>query len=124
VLDGLTRTAHITKMKFAPAVDGPYYAVILTSQHSGKSADAYMSAAKRMLELAREQPGYLGVEAAHQPNGYGITVSYWSSLEAIQAWRENGEHTLTRERGRGEWYAGYELRVAKIEYARSFRAGA
>ena len=37
----------------------------------------------RMVELATGQPGFLGVESARGPDGIGITVSYWSSLEAI-----------------------------------------
>jgi heme-degrading monooxygenase HmoA len=75
-----------------------------------------------MFELAAAQPGYLGVETAHEAGGFGITVSYWASLDAISAWRAQVEHTLARERGRAEWYLGYELRVAKVERAYGFRA--
>lgn len=79
--------------------------------------------AKRMFELAAQQPGYLGVETAHESTGFGITVSYWSSLAAIEAWKAQVEHTVARERGRSEWYRGYELRIAKVERAYGFRAG-
>lgn len=109
--------------RLAPRLEPPYYAVIFASQHSGKSPTDYMSTAKRMFELASQQPGYLGVESAHEATGFGITVSYWSSLEAIQAWKAQAEHTLARERGRGEWYLGYELRITKVERAYGFRAG-
>lgn len=35
-----------------------------------------------MIGLARQQPGFLGVEPAR--NEVGITVSYWKSLGAIK----------------------------------------
>ena len=107
--------------RFAPRPEPPYYAVIFASQHSGAGGADYASSAKRMFELAAEQPGYLGVESTHGADGFGITVSYWNSLEAIAAWRKHAEHTLTRERGRAEWYLGYELRIAKVERAYGFR---
>ncbi len=112
----------MSALRFAPRPEPPYYAVIFASQHSGASGADYGSTAKRMFELAAEQPGYLGVESAHGADGFGITVSYWASLDAIAAWRKQTEHTLARERGRTEWYLGYELRIAKVERAYGFRA--
>jgi len=43
----------------------------------------YAEEARRILELASNQPGFLGFESARQD--IGISVSYWASLEAIQA---------------------------------------
>jgi len=45
----------------------------------------------------------------------GITVSYWDSLEAIQKWKHNVEHTEVREKGRTLWYKKYQLRICKVE---------
>jgi heme-degrading monooxygenase HmoA len=45
----------------------------------------------------------------------GITVSYWESLEAIKAWKQNAEHLVAQSRGRGEWYASFKLRICKVE---------
>lgn len=97
--------------------DPPYYAVIFTSVRTPADAAAYEAMAERMVELAREQPGYLGVESARGPDGLGITVSYWTSEEAIRAWREHAEHQVAQSQGRREWYAQYELRVARVERA-------
>jgi hypothetical protein len=44
-------------------------------------------------------------------------VSYWSSQEAIAAWKEHAEHKLAQEAGKRVWYADYQLRVAKVERA-------
>lgn len=94
----------------------PYYAVIFTSQRTAQ-LDGYDDTADRMVELAAQQPGYLGVESTRGADGLGITVSYWQSLEDIAAWRKHAEHALARGRGRAEWYQRYDLRIAKVERA-------
>ncbi|APC17962.1 hypothetical protein BLL42_20315 [Pseudomonas frederiksbergensis] len=97
----------------------PYYAVIFTSLRT--TADqGYEQAAQRMVELARDQPGFLGVESARGEDGLGITVSYWSSEEAILAWKQHAEHSATRERGRASWYEAFHTRVCKVERAYAF----
>ncbi|WP_191487271.1 antibiotic biosynthesis monooxygenase family protein [Pseudomonas sp. FEN] len=92
----------------------PYYAVIFTSLRT-EGDHGYGEAARRMLELAREQPGFLGVESARGEDGLGITVSYWSSEAAILAWKQHAEHSEIRERGRSTWYQAFHTRVCKVE---------
>ena len=94
----------------------PYYAVIFTSQRTAGD-DGYAETAERMVALARQQPGFLGVESVRSADGAGITVSYWSSEEAIVGWRQHAEHSLAREQGRKSWYAQFNVRVAKVERA-------
>lgn len=102
---------------FAGTPEPPYYAVIFASQRREDANVSYAEAAQRMLELAAQQPGFLGVESARDTAGFGITVSYWESEEAILAWKRNAEHTAVRARGRLEWYEHFEVRVAKVERA-------
>jgi len=97
-------------------VKPPYYAVIFSSQRQGGD-DGYEATADRMVELAAQQPGYLGVESVRGADGFGITVSYWESEDAIAGWRQHLEHVAARERGRNAWYSHYELRVARVERA-------
>lgn len=101
---------------FARTPDAPYYAVIFTSQRTAVDG-GYGVVADRMVELASQQPGFLGVESARDANGLGITVSYWASLEAIAAWRAHGEHRVAQAAGRNKWYSHFELRVARVERA-------
>ena len=68
-----------------------------------------------MVELAAGQPGYLGVESVRDGDGVGITVSYWSSLEAVRAWKAEAEHRLAQQAGRQRWYERYRLRVCRVE---------
>jgi heme-degrading monooxygenase HmoA len=95
----------------------PYYAVVFTSIRTPTDPAGYAVTADRMVELARQQPGFLGIESARGTDGLGITVSYWLSEEAIRAWHEQAEHRLAQAAGREKWYAAYELRVARVERA-------
>jgi heme-degrading monooxygenase HmoA len=98
----------------AKTPEPPYYAVIFTSQRSAEDR-GYGQMAERMVELAAQQPGFLGVESARDAEGLGITVSYWSSAEAIAAWKSEAEHRVAQAQGKRVWYADYFLRVAKVE---------
>lgn len=91
----------------------PYYAVIFTSLRTEGDNDSYADMGKRMVELAQQQPGYLGHESAR--DGLGITVSYWQSLEDIRNWKMNAEHLLAQRYGKEKWYAAYKVRICKVE---------
>ena len=101
-----------------------YHTVVFTNRRTAwgdEAADTdYGAAAARMEELARSMPGFLGIDSVRGADGTGITVSYWADEAAIAAWRDHPEHLDTQARGREEWYEWYELRVGRIERARSF----
>ncbi|SFW73825.1 antibiotic biosynthesis monooxygenase family protein [Chitinophaga sancti] len=90
----------------------PYYAVIFTSLRTDVE-DGYKDTATLMVELAKTQPGYLGVESAR--DGVGITVSYWKSLEAIRNWKQQADHIIAQQLGREKWYAQYKTRICLVE---------
>lgn len=88
----------------------PYYAVIFTSIRTEGDA-GYAQTAKEMLELASQQPGFLGFESAR--NELGISVSYWASEEAIRAWKEQAAHRVAQGRAR-DWYRHFRVRVCRV----------
>ena len=92
----------------------PYWAVIFTSRLN-QPATGYDAMAHRMLELAAEQPGFLGFESARA--GIGLSVSYWETEEAIRAWRRNAEHLNAQRQGRSDWYETFVVRVCRVERA-------
>lgn len=107
-------SAPLTTLTQTP--EPPYYAVIFSSRR--KEGDyGYAAMADRMFELASAQPGFLGFESARDAGGFGITVSYWSSEEAIAAWYANAEHGAAQETGKRIWYLDYQVRIAKVERA-------
>ena len=102
--------------RFARTPSPPYYAVIFANQRTDGD-QGYGATADRMVELASAMPGYLGIESTRDETGFGITVSYWESEEAIAGWRRHAEHSDARRDGRERWYQHFELRVARVERA-------
>lgn len=96
----------------------PYYAVIFTSQRTDGD-NGYGNMAKKMVDLASKQSGFLGMESARDDQ-LGITVSYWESLEAIKSWKENLAHKVAQEKGKSEWYKNYSVRICRVERDYSF----
>ena len=90
----------------------PYYAVIFSSIRT-EGDKGYSEMADKMVKLAKQQDGFLGVESARED--IGLTVSYWGDLNAIEKWRENVEHSIAREKGRNKWYKSFKTRIAKVE---------
>lgn len=97
----------------------PYYAVIFTSTQAEK-LEGYGEMADRMEQLAKEQPGYLGFEAAR--DGVGIAISYWRDLESIANWKANAEHLVAQASGRAQWYEQYVTRICLVERDYSYDA--
>jgi heme-degrading monooxygenase HmoA len=90
----------------------PYYAVIFTSLRT-EGDNGYAQMADNMVELAQQQPGFLGIETARED--VGITVSYWSDLESIKQWKANLDHQQAQRLGREKWYSSFKARISKVE---------
>jgi heme-degrading monooxygenase HmoA len=97
-----------------------YYAVIFTAQRSLSGDNMYEITADRMVALAQQQPGFLGVEAVSGDDGIGITVSYWTDRDAITQWRGHAEHMVSQAMGRQEFYDWYRIRIAEVVSERVF----
>ena len=103
--------------EFAKTPETPYYAVIFTSVLV-KPEKSYAAMADKMVQLAKTQPGFLGIESARAD--IGITVSYWRDLESIKLWKQQSEHLVAQTIGKSTWYKAYTVRIAKVEKAYSF----
>jgi heme-degrading monooxygenase HmoA len=96
---------------FADTPEPPYTAVIFTSTRT-EGDNGYGAMAEAMNELAAQQPGYLGMEAAR--DGLGITVAYFRDEASARAWKNVADHREAQRLGREQWYAGYRLRIATV----------
>jgi heme-degrading monooxygenase HmoA len=99
-------------------MSSPYYAVIFTSTQTSQT-EGYAEMAEAMENLAKIQPGYLGLE--HARSEVGITISYWSSLEAISNWKANLDHLEAQNLGKTKWYQWYKIRICKVEREYEFQ---
>ena len=107
----LNQVEEVTAM-IANTPKPPYYAVIFTNTLSDDTA-GYEEVVYSMVVLAEQHRGYLGMESVS--DGLGITVSYWQSLDAIKAWKQNVEHLNAQQLGRDKWYSAFTTRIAKVE---------
>ncbi len=98
----------------AQTPEPPYYAVTFTSLRSDFT-EGYEHTAERMLELAAEMDGFLGVESVRGADGLGITVSYWRDETAIVAWKKQTKHAQAQQKGKSLWYNDYVVRISRVE---------
>ena len=98
-----------------------YYAVIFTSQRTEQDEEGYGKMAEKIDALAQQQPGFLRAESVRNEEGMGITVSYWASLEAIQAWKEHAKHLIAQQLGKDKWYTTYNVEICQMLKAYSFK---
>lgn len=91
----------------------PYTAVIFTSIRTTADPQGYAAMAAAMDSLARSQPGFLGIESAHED--VGITVSYWASDQAARDWKAVSSHLGAQRLGKERWYETYRVRVAIVQ---------
>ena len=97
---------------FANAPKPPYYAVIFTSLRNEGDL-GYKDMSDKIETMAKNQPGYLGMESAR--NEIGITVSYWKDMESIQAWGAHPIHQEAKALGMKRWYKSYTSMIAEVE---------
>lgn len=90
----------------------PYYAVIFTNILDGHDK-RYEETAKKMVELAQLQEGFLGIESAR--NEIGITISYWKDLESIKKWKEQSDHMAAQQMGKEQFYKTYKTRISLVQ---------
>lgn len=69
----------------------------------------------KILKLAQQQDGFLGIESVREPSGLGITVSYWENLEGISKWKKHSEHREAQDLGKEKWYNHFKVRICKVE---------
>lgn len=90
------------------------YAVIFTSQKSD-STEGYAEMNAAAYREATGIDGFLFEESSRQADGFGVSVSYWRDMEAIDRWRNNALHRMAKEKGRSGWFDHYSIRICKVE---------
>ena len=101
----------------AATPEPPYWVVMFTSRRTDQDDEGYENMAEAMDQLAAKQPGYLGVESVRGEDGVGITLSYWTSEQAIHDWKRVAAHLEAQRTGHARWYTDFVVRVARVERA-------
>ncbi len=77
--------------------------------------------ADRMVELAKQQPGFIDLFTALAEDGHTVTICYWQTTQAISDWKANAEHKVAQEHGKAQWYDYFRLEVAEVQRAYEWR---
>jgi heme-degrading monooxygenase HmoA len=80
----------------------------------GVDQQEYQKAFERMLELVSQSPGFVSIEGFTGEDGSELAVARFESADAIALWRDQPEHVRTRQRGRDEFFASYDITIATV----------
>ena len=98
----------------------PYYSVIFTSKRTDGD-NGYSIVADKMMSEAEKIDGFIGAESLRDESGFGMTISYWESLDSINDWRNHIGHMEAKLKGKELWYSEYKLRICKVEIDNYFK---
>lgn len=90
----------------------PYYAVIFTASRT-ENLDGYKEMSEKLYLLAKDQPGFLGIESVD--GEFEITISYWKDLESIAKWKSHPVHITAQSAGAKSFYKNYKFKITKVE---------
>jgi heme-degrading monooxygenase HmoA len=85
--------------------------VVFRSRLLPEHADEFHALAERMLELAREMPGFVSYRTYRSEDGERASLIEFESAEHLRAWRTHPEHAAAMRRGRERFYSEYHLQV-------------
>lgn len=94
------------------------YAVIFRAEIKALDPE-YPAVAERLRTLALNEFGCIEFISSSE-SGCEIAISYWPTLEQIEAWENHPEHRQAQNLGRDRWYTSYRVQVVEVlrEYRR------
>jgi heme-degrading monooxygenase HmoA len=78
----------------------------------------------RMYQLATAMPGFISYKDSAAPDGEGVSIVEFESLETLAAWRNHPEHLEAQRIGRERFFAEYEIHVCTPVRSYRFPAAA
>ncbi len=91
------------------------YVVIFRSTRKLDDGQLYSEWSEKMENLVKTIDGYehhFGFRDAISRDG--VTVSYFTSLEAISQWKNLDEHKIAQQLGRDSFYEEYSVQVCEV----------
>ncbi|MEO8629863.1 MAG: antibiotic biosynthesis monooxygenase [Betaproteobacteria bacterium] len=91
-------------------------AVIFEVQPAEGRKQEYLDLAAQLRPALEKIDGFISIErfASLTTEGKILSLSFFRDEEAVQAWRNLGEHRFAQAKGRGGVFADYRLRVAGV----------
>jgi heme-degrading monooxygenase HmoA len=99
------------------------YVVIFRSTRKIDDGQLYLEWSEKMEKLVKSIDGYkqhFGFRDADTREG--VTISYFSSLEAISQWKSLADHKTAQQLGRDSFYEEYSVQVCEVLRDYGFQA--
>lgn len=94
---------------------GKIYAVIFSSKRQDANSDLYYEHNNKLDEKIRTMPGYIKHAGIRHPETReGVTVAYFDSLDAIDAWRKDFEHMDAKKLAKSHFYENYNVTITVV----------
>ena len=99
----------------AHSSSGKIYVVIFSSKRQDANSDLYYEHNDKLDEKIRTMPGYIKHAGIRHPETRdGVTVVYFDSLDAIDAWRKDSEHMDAKKLAKSHFYENYNITIAEV----------
>lgn len=95
-------------------------AVIFTSQRTSVKEN-YLETNDQLEKIAATLPGFIKTQSAREANGFGISISYWETMEDARQYKQIPAHLIAQQNGKDIWYEWYDVKVCKVERAYEFK---
>lgn len=89
------------------------YVVIFKAQIKTFDAD-YHFVAEQLRQKALCEYQCQKFESLYE-KGAEIALSYWKSLDDIQAWHRDAEHLVAQKLGKEKWYQSFSVEICEIK---------
>jgi heme-degrading monooxygenase HmoA len=89
-------------------------AVIFTSKRT-KVVENYSAVNDELEAMAANLPGFIKTEWSRNEDGFGISISYWKTMEDARNFKQIPEHLVAQQNGRDKWYEWYNVKVCTVE---------
>ncbi|MGZ3584003.1 MAG: antibiotic biosynthesis monooxygenase family protein [Ktedonobacterales bacterium] len=91
-------------------------AVIFEVRLNDEQKQEYLDIAAHLRPLLDSIDGFISIErfeSLYEP-GKVLSLSFWRDEQAVEAWRQRGEHREAQARGRADIFKDYRIRVAGV----------
>lgn len=90
------------------------FAVIFKTTRKLPIPRDYVDMNQSLVAKLSDMEGFLGVESVANDDGQGISISYWTDLDSIKAWKDDALHKEAQELGKSEWYTYYSVEICEV----------
>jgi len=94
------------------------YAVIFKAQMKNPDKQ-YSQMAKQMRDIAKEHY-HCQSFISYMQGDQEIAISYWNTIEDIQAFKNDERHVLAQKLGKIKWYSNYQIDIVEIKHSHQF----